>query len=369
MVNVGAVNFIVDLLEGKPLTFNPGDIIRAEVVDLLPSGAVILRLKGMNLPARSEIPLQIGQILTLEVKETLKEGLLKLQLIGSEIVNREVINKILKELESSLSRGLLKVNASKIHDLTLQLLKRLPEDLSLLQPEIRARIASILLKGLVSGRTIDRASYLNILEDSGMRLIDVSLPPDLTGEDLKALIINSGILFESRLRSLVKENNLEEKLMILLKEDPKAVILKLSEAGKDKAITELLRQIETYQTISKVTNSIYTFLPFLWKELKYGDISFKGERGGRGDRIFSCRLNLDLINCGRLTVMVTLHYKDLFISFMVEDEGFKKIIEENLYLLKGSFIGRMLNIRTINVMDLDAEATWPPVKDGIDLKV
>ncbi len=63
-------------------------------------------------------------------------------------------------------------------------------------------------------------------------------------------------------------------------------------------IDGLIKDIETFQVLSKTTNSFYTFLPISWQELKDGEISFKRGQSDAKGIPYSCRINLDLERFG-----------------------------------------------------------------------
>src|SRR5208337_4526814 len=76
-------------------------------------------------------------------------------------------------------------------------------------------------------------------------------------------------------------------------------------------IEGLLKDVETFQALSKTTDSFYTFLPVTWKELKDGDLAFKrGREGSTGGATSSCRINLSLDGFGSLSILVLMNNRD-----------------------------------------------------------
>ncbi|MFN3479489.1 MAG: flagellar hook-length control protein FliK [Thermodesulfovibrionales bacterium] len=352
------------------MTLNPGEVVKAEVINLLPSGDINIRIKGKLLSVKSEISLDIGQIMTLKVKELSGDGFLRLQIIGSESVNAkesltERIQSILQNMDKAIS-GNIKGYARRFDKLLSELSKAIPEDPSALPIETRFRVVNLLLKAIKKEEGIRMFSSES--EILGLKHIEELLRPsaESRGLTLKELLENTGILFETRLKKILEDGKLEEGLLRSLREDLKANLLRLAEESEiDKGIAK----IETFQALSKVTDSFFTFLPIIWKELKDGDISFKKRGDGRGEKTFTCRLNLNLEGYGELAVMITLQNKNFFVSFAVENQGLQKLIEQNRELLYDSFAGTGLNLKAINVTAFDAKFLRPYIVDRVDYRV
>jgi len=117
------------------------------------------------------------------------------------------------------------------------------------------------------------------------------------------------------------------------------------------AVEGILKDIETFQLLSRTTQSFYTFLPVNWQELKDGEIAFKQNKGDGKESSFSCRLNLDLQNHGQLVIMVLSHKNEFFVSFKPESEEFKSMLVSNVNHLEEQFIGKGLNLKAVRVLD------------------
>ncbi|MBI3592162.1 MAG: flagellar hook-length control protein FliK, partial [Nitrospirae bacterium] len=119
-------------------------------------------------------------------------------------------------------------------------------------------------------------------------------------------------------------------------------------------IEGLLKDIETFQALSKTTDSFYTFLPLNWKGLRDGEIAFKrGRSDSDGRSSCSCRMNLDLENLGNLSVLVLMHNREFFVSFKAEKPEFHSTINSNLDELKTTFREKGLNLKAVNALDKD----------------
>ncbi|MFN3396640.1 MAG: flagellar hook-length control protein FliK, partial [Thermodesulfovibrionales bacterium] len=327
-----------------------------------------------------EVPLEIGQVLTLRVMDPLSDGRIRLQVARCESMEKTQgfletkIQSILQDLEGMIS-GDLKGSARKFEIMLAQILKALPEDTSLLPPEMRRGIADLLLRSLRSRGSInEKLSLLNSLINREGVDVRVNVENLLKSVDLQPslrnIFENTGVLLETRLKRVLKGESLEEGLSGLLKEDLKANLLKLKGEGLiNKTVSNIVRDIETFQVLSKVTDSFYTFLPLIWRDLKDGDIMFRRGELKTGGNTFTCRINLKLERYGKLSVIVLLNNKNFFVSFVVENSDFKKLLEESKELLQSSFLKKGLNLKVINVIASDIESPWPDIIEGIDYRV
>jgi hypothetical protein len=117
-------------------------------------------------------------------------------------------------------------------------------------------------------------------------------------------------------------------------------------------IEGLLKDVETFQALSKTTDSFYTFLPVTWKELMDGDLAFKrGREGTTGGRSSSCRINLDLAGFGSLSILVLMNNNDFFVSFKADKPESHSLISANLDELKSSFAEKGLSLKAAHVLD------------------
>ncbi len=126
--------------------------------------------------------------------------------------------------------------------------------------------------------------------------------------------------------------------------------------GLDKlfpVVDGLLRDIETFQLLSKLTSSFYTFLPFLWKGLREGDIAFKRSRGSQAGQGHYCVMNLDFESLGRVTIVAMMQGGDFFLSFKTDHEGLRSALDGGIQELRGMFRSEGLNLREVNIFDGD----------------
>lgn len=361
----------------RGLSFRPGETLEAEVIDVLNEGNILLKIKENILNVRSEIPFNVGQLIKLKVIGIQTNGDLKMRFMEYANPSDERIQTYLETLKAMLDEGFPNVKTTKFNQLMHKVLNTISDN-PMISDELKTRFEEILIKALKAEGDYITERLLGIInrltEDISNRTAIEKIKAlikgveELQGDTLKTALENTGLIFEARLKRIIQENK-PEGLDIVLDKDLKANLLILSKEGILKTeVLSLLREIEAFQTLSKVTNSFYTFLPLIWKELRDADIMFKKREDKRGDREFFCRLNLDLKSQGRLTVMVTLHNEDFFVSFFVEDIEFSRMIEENKELLQGLFVNRGLNLKAINVVAFDAKFSMPDIIKGIDIK-
>lgn len=153
-------------------------------------------------------------------------------------------------------------------------------------------------------------------------------------------------------------------------------------SGKDKetlqrvlsALDGLLGDIETFQLLSKLTESFYTFIPFLWRGLKEGDIAFKRGRGPGGEPAHYCVLNLDLERLGSVSIVALKQGDDFFLSFKTDHRELRSVLDENVDTLREMFRQEGLNLREVNFHHRDDPGLAPFInlesfESGLDLKI
>lgn len=370
------VTLFIGRADSKGLSFRPGETLQAEVIDVLNEGNILLKIKAHTLKVRSEIPFNVGQLIKLKVIGIQADGDLKMRFVEYANPKIERIQTYLESLKAMLDAGLLNAKTTKFNQLMHKVLKIISGN-PVMPDEIKTRFEEILLKALraegeyITERLLGLTNRITEDVSNGTAIEKIKALikgiEELQGDTLKTALENTGLIFEARLKRIIQDNK-REGLDILLDKDLKANLLRLSRDGILKTeVFSLIREIEAFQTFSKVTDSFYAFLPLIWKELRDADIMFKKRKDKGGSKEFFCRLNLDLKKQGRLNVTVTLHNKDFFVSFFVEDPGFHRVIEENKELLQGLFVNKGLNLKAINVVAY-AKSSMPDITEGINIK-
>jgi len=467
-------NLTIEKAQGKSVLLTPGETIKAEVINVLPSGNAVLRIKGELITAKTEVPLQQGEAAFFKVSDSASSASeLKLQFIGYEDSSGDASvltnfmntpeGKTLAGLIQELSDSLLKQSSNQSLASTLaedggspaerggadsfpldkieSLLKALPADINALPKEIKTQLQDLLQSSLRStGQSIQLRleTVLSQLSDTlgnsgaaGNFKSDIMLNMEkLLSGPLKNALLNSGVVLEAKLKStaismllnaadadnetagpaagtdlqqaatpfgkglttaqtdaeapkdaepgqgqpshLPAPGNdlkavlleLKQRLSALLENSPAAQVSKTLAAAKETAqdvaalrnmqgkIEGLLKDVETFQALSKTTDSFYTFLPVTWKELKDGDLAFKrGREGSTGGATSSCRINLSLDGFGSLSILVLMNNRDFFVSFKADKPASHSLINSNLAELKSSFAEKGLSLKAAHMLD------------------
>ncbi len=220
---VGAL-ISVEKIAGKPVALRLGDVLRAEVVDLLSTGGVTLKIDDSYVTARTEVPVRENSSVFVKVLGSGGPGgkELRLQFLGyagesgggegqAKIPSCTALNGLMRELA-----GVLAAEEGYARDFTgiaERLLKALPSDNAVSLPkEMRSQLQDLLKAGLGSVRTSiqervggllellksdpESRTVLNALEE-GLMLEGEALNPGR----LKAALENTGVGFEAKLKA------------------------------------------------------------------------------------------------------------------------------------------------------------------------
>jgi hypothetical protein len=278
-----------------------------------------------------------------------------------------------------------------------ELLKSLPSNLSSIPKGIRIQLQQALqtsLQGFVSdvqerilkiiGQLTGEIQYSLLVEN----LKDILIPMEgLDSQNLKNALDNSGVYLEAKLRALVKNELAGESNQASenskLHNDLKAIILQLKENIKNKkepdspsvffqrimeraakigktepplspkflgTLDSLVKEVETFQLISRLTDSFHTFLPILWDELKGGELIFKRRQQSKG-MSFSCSIHLELEKLGPLSAFLFLQSGNFFVNFKTDHPGLKAAIRSHLEELQESFTREGLNLKEVSIRE------------------
>ncbi len=426
---------------GKSIPLKIGEIVKAEVMDILPSGGVTLKIKGGFITAKTEVSVEKGFSAFFKITRQGGDEGIKLQFMGyapdktksggqkSEAVfagaTSRVVSKLVQELTSSLidakkiiiSGQMPDKQIAKLHSLNTELLKILPPDINSLPKEVKTQIQNLLQASVkITGQSIQTRldsliSQLNQFPDPVKNHpVTETLKKDLMisiekllQTSLKIALRDTGVALEAKLKLFLTPKSLRlfgdpgavaeatpamdsasskaselflQDDIAALKKDFKATLLylrqiitgeakdavknpsveKVASVHKESAvriIDGLVKDIETYQALSKTTDSFYTFLPLNWNELKDGEIALKKGSGHANSPSHSCRLRLDLEHLGKISIMIFIYGREFFVSFRVENPEFRAVIESHTDMLKELFTVKGMSLRTVNIMDFD----------------
>jgi hypothetical protein len=115
----------------------------------------------------------------------------------------------------------------------------------------------------------------------------------------------------------------------------------------------LLKDIEMFQLLSRVTDSFYTFLPLDWAGLKGGEAAFRKSEDEQGDESFSCRLNLDLEEYGKLNIIVLKLGQKFFATFKSSDQELRERFTGRQDELKSACAAAGVSLQGVTVLDIN----------------
>ncbi|RMD47769.1 MAG: hypothetical protein D6834_00140, partial [Aquificota bacterium] len=221
LINLESEYLNIVKLPAKSLTLKSGENIKAQVVDILPSGGIVLRMKGQLVEVQSEIPLQKGSQLLLKILPSTDKNNIKFQLIS-------IIAK---------KSSLIELSTNLINNLKF---KPFFSNISF----NNSKITNSIIQNFISNFKIDLSKFESVIK-------------------------NTGVLFETKIKKNMDfKNDLKFKLLSFLNDN------KISSTDKDK-IKELIKDIQQYQYLSKITDTFWTFLPLLINDVENSDFIYK----------------------------------------------------------------------------------------------
>ncbi len=291
-----------------------------------------------------------------------------------------------------------------------ELLKSLPLDMKAIPQGLRIQLQRVLqasLPGLVPDVQV---RILQLIEELTGEVKHSLLKESLAGilipmEELdsgrfKNGLDNSGVLLESKLRAM-SNNSFDREADSLfekskLNNDLKAILLQLKETVNDNkepdsgvgffqrireqiAITGekelplspkalgtidiLMKEVETFQLISKISDSFHTFLPILWNDLNRGEVVLKRKQQPKGIS-YSCLIHLDLKKLGPISVLLFMQSRNFSVNFKTDHPALNKAIGSHLEELKESFSREGFILKSVAI--LEKGDTPPDILESMD---
>lgn len=327
-----------------------GDVLTSEVLNVTASGTVSLRLafgegKSIVIPARTEMNLEKGMVIQLRVEGG--NGELRLRFLG----NLEEASPFARAGDGGLSGRILRILATlttarlKMVEIrtALDMLRNLP-------PQVRAALPGIArLEGFFPAiEDLDSGTLRRAFEGSGI-LLERALGAIAEGGKQGGDALQLG---ETDLKGLL--------LLLRGRLGDRAVVEAMRSSGLNPAdITEtlegLVKNIELFQISSRMNETLSTFLPVCWDELRDGDISFRREgEGGDSDK-FTCTLHLDLDPIGMLGISVSLFEGAIYVSFAAERAETASLLQTAQGQLEERLSDAGLHLRAVNVTRRDTD--------------
>ncbi|MBC8414185.1 flagellar hook-length control protein FliK [bacterium] len=221
----------------------------------------------------------------------------------------------------------------------LTMLRSIPENIKIAIPEFSKLEALLLNSNQIDGKTLKA-----FIESSGVALetkmkIAVLSDPGSVLQNLVAL--QAGGDFKSlllKIRKMLSEQN---------------IISRLKQAGLNpdeisRMTDKFIRNIEFFQFSSRINDMFYTFLPVLWDGFNDGELLFKKGRHNKKPS-YTCDLNLDLKTLGRLSISITTLNKDYYITFHVDNQETRKLINSEKTRLKERFASLGMPLKALSI--------------------
>jgi hypothetical protein len=153
----------------------------------------------------------------------------------------------------------------------------------------------------------------------------------------------------------------------LLKLDLFARAANARPAAEKKAILEqmlqsvdgLLQDVETFQLLSKLTDSFYTFLPFIWKGLSEAEIAFKRSGSGPHGRSYYCLVHLDLEELGKLDIVAMMAGSEFLVSFKTDHDAFRSALNTHMNELQEMFAAKGLKLGLVSCYRMQEKQLEP----------
>lgn len=378
---------------GGPLFVGKGDVLKALVVEVVSENKAVLEVAGRTITASTAFSLagMKGKAVLLRSLGSGPSGELVLKLAGEagqadESQTESLIAQMQGQLESD---GATRALFGRIEDLMLEAFSA-GEGKGTLSAGQKQALGGLILRMLDAGEEKNFGERLLDLLSAAEPFLDGAAGGDaagqekiqkllgaisglfpevggLTAESLAKAVNDSGILLESKLLANLSaqvEGSPAAGIKGPEKEkdvagDLKALLLKLRVAlgGGEQPLQKtpgmvdgLLRDMRAFQFMSKLTGSLYGFLPVRWEGLKDGRAAFKpgGQDGG------SCLINLDLEGLGKIAVSVFMRGGEFYVTLRVQDPSFRQAMDAEVKNgLAEAFSAQGLPLRSVNVTDYE----------------
>lgn len=329
---------------GDTVSFRTGDIVKAEVMDIIGSGMVMLKitppagrsegLEGKIIRAKTLVPMEKGDSVTLEADD---DGL------RFRLIERNPHGVEAQPSESHVPQPFDGIPKKLMDILTNMSLFRLKSGDYKILKDMLDSIPSLIKDNFPEFKTLS-SLIPNIEElDSGF---------------FKGLVETGGVLFETRLKMLALlgktfHGDDQKRLLMKIKEILGSIevgnILKYEGLKKGdiiNTIDKFIKNIEFYQLSSSINDMIFSYIPIIWSDMKDGEMSFKKKQDSN---TFTCDIKLDLVTLGKIMVNITWYNNEIYINFNIERDLAVSMLKEKKAVLKKRLGDAGLLIKSINV--------------------
>ena len=340
---------------GARLALRAGEVVKAEIVDILSSHTVSVRIRNRILKADTDLPLKKGERVVLQVEG--QEDRIRLRLAGGDtdspsVARERVLAAIKKMQPARVSSSEMKAVRRLIDSMPKEAGRGLPgldrlgrfllemEELSgrSLQKSLRSsglffesRLRALLLKYL-PGRSVMEAALGTGAEETPSGDTSAGRLPAFFREDMKFILLRFRVLLRSA-----------------------AVIRQLKQYGTsprqlEKTINKLIENIEYYQLQSRLHDALQIFIPLFWEDMNDGEFIFRRRKGGAGGtETYSCIIDLDLKRTGRFAAYVLLLDGAFHLHFFSDSRDFTNLIRRSSGILEDEFLKEGLRIGSFSV--------------------
>ncbi len=319
------------------LPLRAGETVTAEVLHLGPDNTATIRLKNSSLDVQADVPLQKGDTFLLRVER--QQTAVYLRLAGNAAPSvDEVKSTVLGSLNDFRKLGPGTEAMSRLVDL----LKLMPRHIQENLPEIDIINRFLLQIDLLGGKTLQEVvKNGGVFFETKLRILALGMEADGTAADIEAGRIIASDLKASLLR--LKDTFLSPVIMKCLKDTIRPDEL-------SDALNTVLRNIEFCQLKSKLTDSLWFFLPLIWKELKDGEVILRESDQGRpGGNAYSCTINLDLERAGKVRVNLLFQGGYVHVNCAAEDGNFSRVLRGGADVLEQRFRASGLRLGNLSV--------------------
>jgi flagellar hook-length control protein FliK len=288
------------------LKFHKNEVFEGRVLKSLPSGDVLLLVKGKKVIARTHVPLSEGSFLSLKVEKTLPSPTLKLLAIRSAGSNAVDISTILSALKENLWET------------------------------IHQNIDNLGLPQAESSRLTE------LLDDLSHRLF-LKPGPDM----LKTLIDKSGLGWEAKVvKAFINKTITGDNLNKLIGGDLKGLALKLLGLKQEESVllSKLVSTLENLQLLNHLAlhqeRKIFIPVPIQFSNgpFSLGQLlihlprkdKYKCGKQRDDKHFFSVTFMLDLSNLGPVRADLAIKGEGIEGRFLLAKEETKSLIENNL---------------------------------------
>ena len=402
---------LLNSLESNKNTLPIQNTLKNFLVDIKELSEPLLKQKFENSGVFLESKLKNLQNPKTELKEaltSLKQELNKSDFFTAKMINKKIETILNSQTLQKSTNSEPKQLAKAVESVVLKLQEHLKSADSITHKDISTKLSKLehlITPKLLTAQNFKLPQIQNILEQVSTQLmqsnepqtenisnnikktvttlqmsslesfIEKKVPKDIKNivDSIKNIIEKADPSFSKKVATLTekislfsdpKQLDITHKQKELLSHDIKSVLLKASEEITTSThpnkvqilqdIDKLSLQIDYHQLLSHLSNSSSLYIPFSWEGLQEGSVNIKRDK----DEKFYCDIDLKLKEYGELKLKLVLYDKNqLNIHIHSNNSDFKKIIKENVGVLRSALIESQITPREIRLFNIDKQNT------------